>query len=417
MPEVTRHIGLSLGADICWPICFEDILDDLKLSIPIGKQVVKLAVERVAIEPFDLRQKLKYSLVIDRLTHWYHTSREWIKKGVLMDDLYVYNNPWSVQANEKHTSYCAMMALGLPVPETFLVPPKAYDPKPDLDFTLRSYARMFDLGQWGERFGYPLFMKPFDGGGWQGVSKIDDEAQLRQAYEQSGRLIMHVQKAVHPYDMFVRAVGLGPQVRLMQYDPSAPLHGRYMTTRGFVDAKDQRVLEDMVLTINSYFGWDFNSCESLRKDDVWHPIDFANPCPDSQVNSIHYHFPWYVKANLKWAIFVVATQRAMRKNLDFEPFHQIARKDLSYLEKLKLYGKLARERLEQDKFEAFCQQHLSHLDAVASDYFAGDRAHEAVRKKVAHIYPAHEVEAFTERFWQQLQQWRQDEGQPAGGAS
>jgi hypothetical protein len=417
MPPVTRHIGLSLGADICWPICFEDILNDLKLSIPIGKQVVELAVERVSIEPFDLRQKIKYSLVIDRLTHWYHTSREWIKKGVLMDDLYVFNNPWSVQANEKHTSYCAMMALGLPVPDTFLVPPKAYEPKADLDFTLQNYARMFDLGEWGRRFGYPLFMKPFDGGGWQGVSKLDDEAQLRQAYEQSGKLIMHVQKAVHPYDMFVRAVGLGPQVRLMQYDPGAPLHGRYMTTRNFVDAEDQRVLEDMVLTINSYFGWDFNSCESLRKDDVWHPIDFANPCPDSQVNSIHYHFPWYVKANLKWAVFVVATQRAMRKNLDFEPFHQIARQDLPYLAKLKLYGKLARERFEQDRFESFCQQHLAHLDEVAFRYFASDRAHAAVRKKVAHIYPPHEVEAFTERFWQQLQQWREVEGQPSGGGA
>ena len=49
----------------------------------------------MTIEPFDLRQPCRYDLVVDRLTHWYTTSREWIKKAILMDDLYVFNNPWS----------------------------------------------------------------------------------------------------------------------------------------------------------------------------------------------------------------------------------------------------------------------------------------------------------------------------------
>jgi hypothetical protein len=410
MPDLTRRIGLSLGADICWPICFEDILAELKLRIPVGKDHVQLAVERVTIEPFDLRQPCRYDLVIDRLTHWYHTSREWIKKAVLMDGLYVFNNPWSVQSQEKHSSYCAMMALGMPIPETVLVPPKAYDPKPDLEITLRNYARLFDLGEWGSRLGYPLFMKPFDGGGWNAVSKIDDEAALRDAYERSGRYIMHLQRAIAPYDMFVRAVGIGPQVRLMKYDPSAPLHARYLPERGFLGADDAQVLEDTVLTINSFFGWDFNSCESLRKDGVWHPIDFANPCPDSQVHSIHYHFPWYVKANIRWAAFVAATQRPMRKTLDFEPFYAIANQKLPYAEKLKAYGALARKRFDSGRFEEFCGRHLGHLDEVAWQYFGGDRAREAVRKKVQAIYPAHEVDEFAERFWGLIQRWRHEEG-------
>ncbi|MCS6799258.1 MAG: hypothetical protein NZ898_12155, partial [Myxococcota bacterium] len=80
MAEVTRWIGLSLGADICWPLCYERLMRRLDLRLRIGGDTIRFEVERVTIEPFDLQQPCKYALVIDRLTHWYHTSREWIKK-------------------------------------------------------------------------------------------------------------------------------------------------------------------------------------------------------------------------------------------------------------------------------------------------------------------------------------------------
>jgi len=131
MASVTRKIGLSLGADICWPLCYEQILDKLQLAIAYQGDSVRIAVDRVTIEPFDLRQPCEYDVVLDRLTHWYHTSREWIKKAILMDGLYVLNNPWSVQSMEKHTSYCAMMHLGMPIPETWMIPPKAYEATAD----------------------------------------------------------------------------------------------------------------------------------------------------------------------------------------------------------------------------------------------------------------------------------------------
>ena len=410
MPEVTRKIGLSLGADICWPIAFEEILAQSKLKLPVGKDTVSFHCERTTLEPFDLQAKGKYDVVVDRLTHWFAQQREWIKKGILMDGLYVYNNPWSVQSYEKHSTYCAMLALGMPIPPTAMVPAKNYVPKPDLDFTLKAYARLFDLGAVGQQLGYPLFMKPYDGGGWQGVSKLDDEKQLRDAYERSETWLMHVQKAVAGYDLFVRAVGIGPQVKLMKYDPSQPLHGRYTTERGFCSKDEQQVMEDTCLTINSFFGWDFNSCEALRKDGVFHPIDFANPCPDSQVNSIHYHWPWYVTSNLKWALFCAATKRPMRKTLDFEPYYEIGRKDLPYRDKLKGYAKIARQRLAADQFAEFAGKHLAHVDAVAFEWFGSERCKAALRKKVSNIYPAHEVEEFTEKFCQLVQKWRQEEG-------
>jgi hypothetical protein len=408
--NVTRHIGLSLGADICWPICFEEILSRLQLAIPMGGETLDFQVSRVTIEPFDLRQPVRYDLVVDRLTHWYHTSREWIKKAVVLNDTYVFNNPWSIQANEKHTSYCAMMRLGLKVPDTWMIPPKSYEQTADLQPTLTRYARLFDLGQIGTRLGYPLFMKPYDGGGWAGVTKVDDERALQAAYDESGTRVMHLQSAVLPYERFVRCIGLGPQTRTVNYDPGAPLHDRYRMDRDFLTAEQKTELEEITLTINAFFGWDFNSCEALLRGGHWYPIDFANACPDSQVTSLHYHFPWLIKANLRWAIFCAATRRRVRHNLGWQPFFDVASTDLPYREKLARYASIARAHFDVDRFEEFCRTHLAHLDEVAYEFFATDTARDAVRKKVTALFPAHEVDEFTGLFFQRIQQWRQQEG-------
>ena len=417
MGNVTRKIGLSLGADLCWPQCYEDLLGELDLTLKIGRDRVRFETERVTIEPFDLRQPGKYDLVIDRLTHWYGTSREWIKKSVLLDGTYVFNNPWSVQSMEKQTTYCAMIALGLPIPATWLIPPKSYDPKPDLQTTLQRYARLFDLGEVGRKVGYPLFMKPYDGGGWAGVSKIDDEAALRVAYEESGRYIMHLQRGVLPYDVFARCIGLGPQTRVVRYDPGAPLHARYTADKGFVSPALEGLLADITLLINAYFGWDFNSCEALLQDSDWHPIDFANPCPDSQVTSLHVHFPWLVKSKLRWSLFCAATQRKFRLNLDWAPFHKVRDQELPYRERIAAYAALARKRFDSERFEEFCATHLAHLDEVARAYFGTERARLAVRKKVEALFPPHEWDHFTEHFFQALQRWRaEDAGEPAAAA-
>ena len=408
MGEVVRRIGLSLGADICWPLCFEHLVRKLDLRIPVEGDTVRFEVERVTIEPFDLQQPCKYDLVVDRLTHWYHTSREWIKKSILMNDLYVFNNPWSVQSNEKHTTYCAMMQLGMPVPGTWMIPPKSYAPNPDLRPTLARYAKLFDVSQVGDALGWPLFMKPYDGGGWKGVTRVDDPRAAWKAYEESGTLVMHVQAAVKDYDRFVRCIGFGPQTRCVLYDPTAPLHDRY-TTRleaEFLSPSDREHLRKVTLTINAFFGWEFNSCEALHRDGTWYPIDFANPCPDSQVTSLHAHFPWLVKAYVRWSIFCAARRRPMRKNLDWAPFYEVAARDLSYDDKLDAYARIADERFETARFEEFCAAHLSHLDEAAWEFFGTGEAKEAVRLKVAALFPAEEIEKFTELFWSRIQEWR-----------
>ena len=406
MAEVIRQIGLSLGADVCWPLCFEAMMKRLDLAIPVGGDTVRFAVERVTIEPFDLQQPVKYDLVVDRLTHWYHTSREWIKKGIVMNDLYVFNNPWSVQANEKHTTYCAMMALGMPIPETWMLPPKSYEPTPDLKPTLTRYAKLFDISKVGEKLGWPFFLKPYDGGGWRGVTRVPDEKQAWKAYEESGKSVMHAQASVEGFDRFVRCIGFGPQTRCVLYDPDAALHDRYTMKSNYMSAADEEHLRKVTLTINAFFGWEFNSCEALRKGAVWYPIDFANPCPDSQVTSLHFHFPWLVKAYLRWTIFCAAVKRKMPRNLDWQPFYDVAAQDLSYADKLDRYAQIAEQRFESARFEEFCATHLKHLDDVAFEFFGTAEAKEAVRLKVVALFPPHEVDKFTELFWGRIQHWR-----------
>jgi len=410
MANVTRKIGLSLGADICWPACYEEIVSRLKLSLPIDGDTVAFEVDRVTIEPFDLRQPVKYDLVIDRLTHWYHTTREWIKKAVIMDGLYVLNNPWSLQSMEKHTSYAAMMHLGLPVPDTWMIPPKDYSPDlNDVRPTLQRYGRLFDLTKVGAQLGYPVFMKPYDGGAWVGVTRIKDADALRAAYESSGQRVMHVQKAVDPFDIFVRAIGIGPQVWCVKYDPDAPLHARYEVAFNFISSEEWQRLSDMCLTINSFFQWEFNSCESLRKDGVFHPIDFANACPDFQVTSLHFHFPVLVKNMIKWSLFCAATKRPVRRTLDWEPYYAVVKKDLPFDARLKAYAAIARDRFEHDRFVEFCDHHLGHLDEVAWEFFGTQRAKEIFRHKVAALFPAHEVDPFTEHYFGLVQFWRKTE--------
>jgi len=410
LAHITRRIGLSLGADICWPICYEELLKRLDLHLAIGGDTVSIECDRVYIEPFSLSQSCRYDVVIDRLTHWYHTSREWIKKAILVNDLYVFNNPWSLQSMEKQTTYAAMMRLGFPVPETWMIPPKEYQESADLKQTLTRYARLFDLGAIGDRIGYPLYMKPYDGGAWVGVTGIDNRQELMAAYDISGTRVMNLQKGVVPNDAFVRCIGLGPQFRFVNYDPGAPLHDRYRMDHDFLPADQARRLAEMTMVINAFFGWDFNSCEALRQNGIWHPIDFANACPDSQVTSLHFHFPWLIKANLRWSIFCAATDRAMKTDLDWHEYFSIADRDIPFDEKLAAYAKLARRRFDVENFEAFCATHLPHLDEVAHEFFAEEVVRDAIHQKVTALYPAHEIDTFTGLFWDRIQQSRQLEG-------
>ena len=409
MAVLTRRIGLSLGADICWPAAYEALLEELDLHIPVGGDVVRFSVERVRPEPFDLQARPPYDLVLDRITHWYMTTREWMKKITLMDGVYALNNPWTIQSCEKHTTYAAMMRLGLPIPKTWMIPPKEHAADGDEAKMARKYNKLFDLSKVGENVGYPAFLKPYDGGGWRGVTRVTDAAGLHKAYDGTGKEVQHLQAGVKDWDLFVRGIGVGPQVNVIRYNPDAPLHGRYMVDFNYLNAEEWQTATRTTRIINAFFCWDFNSCEMLRSGGVLHPIDFANACPDSQVTSLHYHFPWLVKALLRWSIFCAATRRPVRLNPHWHPFFEVADSDLPLEEKMLRYDAIARRHFDTDAFQDFCDEHLPHLDKLALDYFGTARFRDVVRQKVADLYPAHEIDTFTDHFFGMVQFWRKTE--------
>src|SRR5438309_2007944 len=97
----------------------------------------------------------------------------------------------------------------------------------DNDWPTAVEALIHLLGAIAEHLGYPLFMKPFDGGGWRGVSMVSSYEELQAAYDASGRMLMHLQAAVKDYDVFARSLSIGAETMVMHFDASRPMHDRY----------------------------------------------------------------------------------------------------------------------------------------------------------------------------------------------
>jgi hypothetical protein len=184
------------------------------------------------------------------------------------------------------------------------------------------------------------------------------------------------------------------------------MHERYEERTDFLDEKLNEEILMISRLINAYFRWEFNSCETIVKDGVAYPIDYANACPDVAITSLHVHFPWAMTALLKWTVFCAATNRLMALNLEHRNFFAIAdRSDWSYERKLSEYFALTEAYFGAERFEAFCVSHLCHLDAVAHEYFTSPEFDELLVRSVAETFPPHERDHFTWRYRDLLGQW------------
>jgi len=394
-PIAARHlIGLLLGTEEDWPAAFEEILRRLgPVTGPAGRRH-EFDCERITIEPFRLRAKPRYSLVIDRLAYWYYVPREWLKKVALMDSVYLLNSPFTFQSMEKHAAYCAMMRLGLHVPETVLVPYKNPVDNARYAYTAAKYNQPFDLDAIAAQIGYPLFMKPYDGGAWRGVSKISTPAELHRAYDESGEMLMHLQQAID-YDVFARSLSIGAETMVMRFQPDQPMHLRYAVDHAFLSPAAGTEVVTISRLVNAFFRWEFNSCETLVADGTVYPIDYANACPDVALTSLHYYFPWAIRALLRWCVFALVTGRRPRLDLRTDAYFEIADDAAaSYEQKLAAYRRLADEYFDTERYQDFCATSLARLDEIVLDWVAGPGFDQLIIDTVRAVYPEHEHEQF-----------------------
>jgi len=302
-----------------------------------------------------------------------------------------------------------MLRLGLKVPETVLVPFKNPLDNSRYAYTAARYNQPFDLEALAATVGYPMYMKPYDGGAWVGVSKIRNVAELHAAYDASGERLMHLQAAVEDYDVFARSLTIGPETMVMKFRPELPMHERYAVDHDFLSP----AVGDEVVTIsrlvNAFFRWEFNSCESLVRGTDVHPIDYANACPDVAVTSLHYYFPWAMAALLRWSVFCVVTGRKPRLDTDTSAYFAIGDDpSLSYAEKLAAYRKLADDYFEADRYADFCDRYLGNVDDIVYDWVTSDEFQSLLRETVRATYPVHEHEKFQAHFGGLIDAWVRD---------
>jgi hypothetical protein len=401
-------IGLLLGAEDDWPRAFESILRRVG-PITVDGTTHTVSSERLTIEPFRLTDPVRNELVIDRLAHWYYHPREWLKKAALVNGTYLLNSPFTFQSMEKHSAYCAMVRLGLKVPPTTLVPYKNPVDNVRWAYTAERYNEPFDLDTIADELGYPLYMKPFDGGGWRGVSRVDDRGGLHRAYDESGEMLMHLQATVD-FEHFARALSIGPETMVMDFKPDLPMHQRYAVSHGFLSESAGFQAAAISRIVNAFFLWEFNSAEMLVTGDDVYPIDYANACPDVSVTSLHYYFPWAMTALVRWSVYCVVTGRKQAVDLTTGRYFAIADDpDMTYDDKLAAYLELADAHFETEHYWEFCERHLAHLPEQVLEWVSSDELDRILRDTVAATYPPHEQEQFLAHFRGLVGLWVSDQ--------
>jgi len=160
-----------------------------------------VTAEYIRVGGVRMAEPRQYDVIIDRISHEIPFYRAYLKSAVL-SGVKVINNPFWWTADDKFFNYSLATRLGVAIPKTVLLPQKAYK-EGVVSESLRNLQYPLNWDEILEYVGLPAFIKPFDGGGWRGVSRIDSRQELMAKYDESGTDCMVLQQFI-PFDHYVR---------------------------------------------------------------------------------------------------------------------------------------------------------------------------------------------------------------------
>ncbi len=228
----------------------------------------------------------KYDLVVDRISHEVPFYRATLKR-LALEGTVIINNPFWWSADDKFFNYSLARKLGVAVPKTVLLPQKDYIPA-IVSESLRNLEFPLDWQGIIDYVGLPAILKPFDGGGWKNVSRVNSLAELWAEYDKTGTLCMTLQEFID-FDQFVRCYCVGQEeVMIMAYDPKKPyLSGeQYSHQPDYLRPELAERVKREVRLLCSALGYDLNRVEFAIRDGIPFAIDFMNPAPDAELVSV-----------------------------------------------------------------------------------------------------------------------------------
>ena len=242
-----------------------------------------------------------YDVVVDRISHDIPFYRAWLKNAAL-SGARIINNPFWWSAGDKFFNYALATKLGVAVPPTVVIPHKEH-PTGTTDRSMRNLHYPLDWPGIFKYVGFPAFLKPFDGGGWRDVHKVNSPDDFFKAYDTTRDLCMTLQRGVDFTEYFRCYVVGQEKVHIMPYDPRAPFHERYVRNP---PAYDQGLLDRVerdCLTLCRALGYDLNTVEFACEGGIPYAIDFMNPAPDADLHSVGAaNFEWIVNAVAELAV-------------------------------------------------------------------------------------------------------------------
>jgi hypothetical protein len=278
-----KKVGLLCGREWSFPPRFIDAVNARNAGV---------TAELVKLGGTGMDEANPYSVIFDRISHEVPYYRSYLKHAVL-EGVRVVNNPFMWTADDKFFGASLCSKLGLAHPKTLVLPNKDYVPGIVPSESLRNLMYPLNWEWVAAHVGLPCILKDAHGGGWRGVYKCDTIDDLIRSYNESGLMTMIAQQFI-PWEQYVRCMCLGQsEVLVMPYDT----HNRkYIPDPGYLSKELHARIVNDCLTLVKALGYDMNTVEWAVLDGVPYAIDFMNPAPDMDVNSLTpTYFEWCVE--------------------------------------------------------------------------------------------------------------------------